>query len=152
MDVLIKGEKKRINRSLIFLIVYSLEFLIQFIVAFFIPVIIENKKVDFAANSSYFIKVLAASLVIGTVLGVIVSKIIEDQEQKRFITVTEDGVMGAANESFSTSLKEFSIDFSKITSVDSHKNTVIINTNNDSYICNGYINASKIKDVITKMF
>ena len=70
----------------------------------------ENKKISME-STDYFIKVLLASLIIGTVLGIIVSKIIEEQEEKRFITVTETGVKGITNENFTTTFKEFSVDF-----------------------------------------
>ena len=86
------------------------------------------------------------------VLGVIVSKIIEEQEEKRFITVTETGVKGITNENFTTTFKEFSVDFGKIISVDLHKNAIIINTYDDSYVCSGYDNVSKIKDIIMEKF
>ena len=151
MNVLIEGEKKKLNKGLIFLIVYLLEFSIQFIVAFLIPIIVENRKINME-SANYFIKVLSASLIIGTVLGVIVSKIIEEQEEKRFITVTETGVKGITNENFTTTFKEFSVDFGKITSVDLHKNAIIINTYDDSYVCSGYDNVSKIKDTIIQKF
>ncbi len=151
MNVLIEGEKKKLNKGLIFLIVYLLEFSIQFIVAFLIPIIVENKKINME-SANYFIKVLSASLIIGTVLGVIVSKIIEEQEEKRFITVTETGVKGITNENFTTTFKEFSVDFSKIISIDLHKNTIVINTYDDSYVCSGYDNVSKIKDTIIQKF
>ena len=147
MNVLIEGEKKKINKGLIFLIVYLLEFSIQFIVAFLIPIIVENKKISME-SADYFIKVFLASLIIGTVLGIIVSKIIEEQEERKFITVTETGVKGITNENFTTTFKEFSVDFSKIISVDLHKNAIIINTYDDSYVCSGYDNVSKIKDTI----
>ncbi|MDY4078783.1 MAG: hypothetical protein SOY42_08355 [Clostridium sp.] len=151
MNVLIEGEKKKLNKSLIFLVVYLLEFSIQFIVAFLIPIIMDNRKIDME-SANYFIKVLSASLIIGTVLGIIVSKIIEEQEERKFITVTETGVKGITNENFTTTFKEFSVDFSKIISVDLHKNAIIINTYDDSYICSGYDNVSKIKDIIMAKF
>ena len=119
--------------------------------AFLIPIIVENKKISME-SADYFIKVFLASLIIGTVLGIIVSKIIEEQEERKFITVTETGVKGITNENFTTTFKEFSVDFNKIISVDLHKNAIIINTYDDSYVCSGYDNVSKINDTIIEKF
>lgn len=149
MKVLIEGEKKKINKVLIFFIIYLLEFFIQFIMAYLIPVIVEDKEIT---STDYFIKILIISFIMGTIIGVIVSKVMEKQDEKRFIIVTEFGVKGIANESFSTKLREFSIKFKDIDSIDLRKNAIIINTYDDSYICSGYGNVSKIKDIIIEKF
>lgn len=148
MKILIEGEKKKINKVMIFFIIYLLEFFIQFIMAYLIPAIIEDKEV----TSTDYIKVLIISFIIGTIVGVIVSKVMEKQDKKRFIVVTEFGVKGITNESFSTKLREFSIKFKDIISIDLRKNAIIINTYDDSYICSGYGNVSKIRDTIMKKF
>ncbi len=151
MNVLIEGEKKKINKILIFFIIYLLEFFIQFITAYLIPIITEDKEVE-VTSISYFIKILIISLIIGTIIGAIVSKVMKKQDEKRFIIVTEVGVKGITSESFSTKLKEFSIKFKDIVSIDLRKNAIIINTYDDTYVCSGYGNVSKIKDIIMGKF
>ena len=152
-NILINGEKKKINKVLIFFIIYLLEFFIQFIMAYLIPVIVEDKEIT---STDYFIKILIISFIMGTIIGVIVSKVMEKQDEKRFIIVTEFGVKGIANESFSTKLSGHlgfhRDDLEDIDSIDLRKNAIIINTYDDSYICSGYGNVSKIKDIIIEKF